>query len=132
LKVGAVPSAPTEPLAESKLKTSSLDELKVNLGIFSVSIGRVRPRRSRGAARAGANPRRRRPRILSTRRATAGACHRNNPGGPLRGQRQGMLVFLHQSPSGVPASPSGRGVWFVAWRLLSVVFVLFCPCVVHG
>jgi hypothetical protein len=41
LKVGAVPSAPTDPLAESKLKTSSLDELKVNLGTSSVSIGRL-------------------------------------------------------------------------------------------
>jgi hypothetical protein len=43
-----------------------------------------------------------------------------------------MLVFLHRSPSGVPMSHSGRGVWFVAWRLLSVVFALFCPCVVGG
>jgi hypothetical protein len=42
----------------------------------------------------------------------------------------GKLAFLHQSPSGVLVSPSGRGVWFVAWRFLSVVFALYCPCIV--
>jgi hypothetical protein len=40
--------------------------------------------------------------------------------------------LLHRSPSGVLASPSGRGVWFVAWRLVLVMFALYCPCVVCG
>jgi hypothetical protein len=49
------------------------------------------------------------------------------------GGRQAVLTASRVSQSGVPVSTNGHGVvWFVAWRLVSVVCVIYCPCLVCG
>jgi hypothetical protein len=48
--------------------------------------------------------------------------------GGLRGGGRQARITASRSPSGAPVNSTGRGVvWFVAWRLQSVVYAMYYP-----